>query len=251
MDIDELSCDYCESVLRESDDACRNCGAARTAATNTYIQRLHGNFEGFVDAIAQNQRNYRLTKLHLAVSCFAFVALFGLIWVKFNYVSVGDSQPQSLVEVSNDISSEFANQELVEQYRAPANQYKVPTDQYDSLRTQWEFSSVLASLSPLRIEMQWFYQSNGEWPQSFKDMNIDVQEINFAKNIKSIQFSSDGQMIVELNESFDPGSSLRLKAAAVMMNNYIEWECATNIVLYQPEISGCEYDATLEIAELR
>lgn len=251
MIIDEISCNYCESVLRENDDACRNCGAARTVATNTYAQRLHGNFESFVDSIAQNQRNYRLTKIHLAVSCLAFAALFGLVWFKFYYASVSDHQQQITIDVSNEVSRDVADKELVEKYRVSADQYKEHADQYDSLLAQWEFTSVLAALSSLRLEMQLFYQHSGEWPNSFQDMNIDVQEINFAKNIKSIQFSRDGQMLVELNETFEPGSGLSLQAAAVMMDNYIEWSCATNIVLFQPEISGCEYDATLEVAELQ
>jgi len=88
-------------------------------------------------------------------------------------------------------------------------------------------SSVLASLSPIKIKMTEFYMSAGTWPGSFHAIKLNPKALRSSLINKTI-LDNNGRIKVELNRSFGTRKQLWLYPESVMGGTLIEWQCFTN-----------------------
>lgn len=91
-------------------------------------------------------------------------------------------------------------------------------------------SSVMAGLQPVKVRALQFYQMEGRWPGSLKDLGFKASEMNDGELIDAVSIGREGAITAVLNsKSFGQSKTLTLKPRFVMGGTNIRWDCTTNM----------------------
>ncbi len=105
----------------------------------------------------------------------------------------------------------------------------------NSMVIKSEATKALVDLTPLKMQMQTHYMSEGSWPASLYDMGLSTM---FYDNpgINEVHVSADGSIVAELNEKFGSNKMITLQATSTSGR---DWTCTSNLdQIYIPR--ACE-----------
>jgi len=109
-------------------------------------------------------------------------------------------------------------------------------------------ANVLASISPVKMQIQMHFQMMGEFPTKQEDINISAFDLDEHEQIKSSFMTKEGGVGVYLANTFGDEKYLVLQPNASKSGAFIKWRCLTNVdekYLGIPKSRLCEFQENM------
>jgi hypothetical protein len=90
-------------------------------------------------------------------------------------------------------------------------------------------ASVLAAVSPLKMQIMMYYQETGELPKNPGDIELSAFDLAEHKQIESSYLTTEGAIGVQLSEIFGKDKYLEISPHSSKNGAFIKWNCHTNI----------------------
>jgi len=90
-------------------------------------------------------------------------------------------------------------------------------------------AQVMAAITPLKVVLLEYYQMEGRWPRSFREVGIDPDSLHQSGIIKGIELEPNGSLWVDISPGFSQGDYLRFFAQPAMGGMAINWKCASSL----------------------
>ena len=109
-------------------------------------------------------------------------------------------------------------------------------------------ANVLASISPVKMQIQMYFQMMGEFPTKQEDINILAFDLDEHEQIKSSFMTKEGGVGVYLANTFGDEKYLVLQPNTSKRGAFIKWRCLTNVdekYLGIPKSRFCEFQENM------
>lgn len=103
------------------------------------------------------------------------------------------------------------------------------TPDYSGYMRAAQFVQVVVLLQPLKLTMQEYYMSYGEWPSSLSQLNLSPDEMTDGKYLDKIRLGKDGLIFAYLSNVFGEKKYLSLQPKSIMGGMNTRWDCSTNL----------------------
>ena len=92
-----------------------------------------------------------------------------------------------------------------------------------------QFVQVVVLLQPLKLTMQEYHMSYGEWPSSLSQLNLSPDEMTDGKYLDKVRLGKDGLIFAYLSNVFGERKYLSLQPKSIMGGMNTRWDCNTNL----------------------
>jgi len=109
-------------------------------------------------------------------------------------------------------------------------------------------ANVMASLMPVKMQIQIYFQMKGEFPKKGRDIKISSFDLEEYKHINSSFMSDGGGIGVYLHKDFGDKKFLILQPSTSKNGAFIKWNCTTNVeekYLGIPQNRMCEFQGSM------
>jgi hypothetical protein len=102
---------------------------------------------------------------------------------------------------------------------------------------QSRLGNVIALLTPIKLEIQQFYQMNGSWPEKPADLGLNQEKLK-SEDINEVLLGDQGAIVAWLSEHFGEKKKLVLAPKLVMDSTSMEWQCMANFPAQSMMMAG-------------
>ena len=92
-----------------------------------------------------------------------------------------------------------------------------------------QLTEVYSLLMPIKMTMTEYYMLNGEWPSTFKQINLKAEEMTDGHYLDRVRLGENGRIVAYLSSTFGKNKLLSLAPKSIMGGTQTRWECTTNV----------------------